>query len=128
MLCFSINYAFEIIQEIIMKILHDRFLNTKIVTHVVLAMRKLKLKYIYILQFFYVSFFEKTLIHYRGTTWDNFAKFSSGIKWNICAILWKVRQSICMAYRNYWAQYGFKLVNLVRVTLEANAIFSFKYW
>ena len=74
-----------------------------------------------------MSFLQKTLIHYRGTTWDDFSKFISGIKWNICAILWKVGQSICMAYRKYWAQYSFKLANLVRVTLEANSIFSYNY-
>ena len=52
MLCFSVNYALEIIQKIIMKTLHDGFLNTKIVTHIVLAMRKRKLKYYTFCKFF----------------------------------------------------------------------------
>ena len=57
----------------------------------------------------------------------DFAKLSSGIKWNICATVCKLGQSICMAYSKYWAQYGFKLVNLVGATVQANVIFCYKY-
>ena len=127
MLCFSVNYAIEIIQKIIMKILQDGFLSTKIVTHVLLAMKSLTLSIYSFGKFFIWVSLKKTLINYRGTTWDDFAKFSSGIKWNICATLWKVGQSICMPYRKYWAQYGFNLVNLVRGTLQANVILGYKY-
>ena len=44
-----------------------------------------------------MSFLEKAMINYKGTRWDGFVKLSSGIKWNICATVWKVSQSICMA-------------------------------
>ena len=47
MLFFSMNYTLKFIQKIITKILHDGFLEIKIVTQVILAMRKLELKYLH---------------------------------------------------------------------------------
>ena len=46
MLFLRVYHALAFIQKITMEILHDAFLHTKIVIHVVLAIRMVKLKYL----------------------------------------------------------------------------------
>ena len=63
MLYFSVNYTLKRVEKIIMKILHGGFLDSKIVTHVVLKIKKLKLKYLHIFKVLFMSFIEETLIY-----------------------------------------------------------------
>ena len=78
MLYFSVNYTLKLIEKIIMKISHG-FLDSKIVTHVVLEIRKLKLKYLHIFKILFMSFVEETLIYCKENTSDGFVKLASEI-------------------------------------------------
>ena len=77
-----------------MKILHGGFLDSKIVIHVWLAIRKLKHNYLHILWMFFMSCLQKTLVYHKANIWHSFVKSCSVTKWNICVTYCRICQSL----------------------------------